>query len=166
MSSIFQQKYSALLHQKALLIKGNCRDPWEYEMCLQQSYITNSWWYICFILFNKAFYRFWFSPFLQQTNTLCCRLWMCTLLFPCPSMCHCCPGAFHPELSPVLCRFSEDQTCGGSSYLCPWIGLCCYKCLQHFTSYNTFVKPVKTSGVFSSQTSHLRHVSDGLPSSL
>lgn len=150
------------------LIKGNCGDPRQYEMCLQQSFIINSWWCICFILLNKAFYRFWFFPFLQQANASCCRLWTCTLLFPRPAMCCCCPGAFHPGIALVPCLLGEDQTTSGffSTLPLPLFVPLEMSLVFHFIQQPTFIKPAKTSGVFSSHTSHLRHISDCLPSSL
>lgn len=104
------------------------------------------------------------SSLLQQANASCCRLWMCTLLFLCPVMCCCC---FYLVIALVPSTLVKIKLINFFLILLLTLFVPLeISLVVHFTQQPIFIKPVKTSGVYSSHTSHLRCIPDCLPSFL
>lgn len=105
------------------------------------------------------------SSLLQQANASYCRLWMCTLLFLCPSIC-CCYFCVVIALVPsTLVKIKQPINFFLTTLLTLFVPLEISSVVDS-TQQPIFIKPVKTSGVYSSRTSHLRRIPDCLPSFL
>lgn len=86
------------------------------------------------------------SSLLQQANASCCRLWMCTLLFPCPPMCCCCFCLVIALVPSTLVKIKQPIYFFLTLLLTLFVPLE-ISLVVHFTQQPIFIKPVKTSGV-------------------
>lgn len=153
--NIFQQKYSGLLRQTALfLIKGNCRDPQQYEMCSRQSLLLTP--------DGTSVSSFSIKPFTDFDSFLSCsRLTLFAVGSGRAPFCFpvllCAVVVLDPSIQGLLLFPASLVKIKKTRFFFLTLPLTLFVLLEiclvfHFIQQPTFIKPAKTSRVFSSQT--------------